>query len=398
MQRPGVEALAWKRVSPVEVDPSRSRQHEFHAGGLHAILGRPVGKDTHAAKYHYWRSEHPRPVTASSTFTFYDARENTPSRTELRLYYPSNEVTRLAGPGDLFLIEFGSSNTANVHIVKNGSPRCSSLAARLSQINGPTSNVLRVFEPHTLEEAEHFQEVLQHLPNAGVEDEFEREVEMSTLVTAVTYQLISNGERPTRAQIMAAVQTVQALSWPSESADATVSKCMILERYVHQEVEVLRLYSHTAEKSHSPQQLRSAVRISASYLHSSKLHLEHAFVFHVLSVLEKVIGETGLSVSQLSPAASVVRIKGAQRSTETIVLVCEGSALRECMTMAQGELDWVLTETFPDQGDLQELVGANPSVKIGTLRSGRASDTPPNIWGPDLDTFLLPYIGSSRVR
>lgn len=384
-------ALAWKRISPVEVDLTRSRQHEFHAGGLHAILGRPVGKDTYPAKYYYWRAQHPKPVTASSTFTYYDARENSPSRTELRLYYPTNTVTRMAGPGDLFLIEFGWTHAAKVHIVENGSPRCSSIALNLSQNDNSRLNVLRVLKPQDASEAERMNEVLQLLPDAYFEDKFVRKIEASVVVEAACQQLIASGERPTPAQIMAAVENVQSVEWPRDSWDETVSKRMTLGSYIHQEVEVLRLHSHPAERSHGLQQLRSAVQVSAAHLRASEQHLEQAFVLHVLSVLEESIGRGRLTVSQLVAEAAVL-LMGPPGSAQSVVLVCMKVALHECLLTVPENVDWVLTDNFPDQGEMQQLVNANPSVKIVTVRSGRASvGLAPAIWGPDLDSFLLKY-------
>lgn len=385
-----IRGLAWKRISPVEVDITRSRQHEFHAGGLQAILGRPAGKDTYPAKYHYWRPEHPKPVTAYSTFTFYDARENTPLRTELRLYYPTNTVTQLASAGDLFFIEFGSDGFSKVHIVQNGSPRCSFVAASLSQVDHSKANTLRIFSPQNPLAGTYLQEVLRLLSDAFQEDSFEQEIEGSAVVAASCEELTSTGERPSQSQIHAAVQTIQSVEWPGGSRDETVSKRMILERYLRQEIEVQRLASLSEQTSHTTQELRRAVQISSTQLRASEQHLKQAFVHHILAVLDESLGRLRMTVSETTPGGAVVLLQEEPRGgAETVVLVSMNEALLDCLATVQTNIDWVLTDTFPDRDKLQQLLSANPNVKISTVRSGPASSGPaPATWGPDLDAFL----------
>lgn len=384
------KGLAWKRISAVEVDIARSRQHEFHAGGLRAILGKPEGKDTYPASYHYWRPEHPQPITASSTFTFYDARENTPSRTELRLYYPTNSVTTLAGAGDLFLIELGSSGFSKVHIIQNGSPRCSSVSARLSQVSQTRNNVLQILSPDSPLTTTQMQDVLQILPDASIDDGFKNEIERSPTVSCVCQKWASTGERPSESDIQVAVKTIQRAEWPGDSWDETLSKRMCLERHIRQEIEVQRLRLLSAQNPRRTKELRTAVQISSTQLRAFDHHLRRAFVYHILAVLEESLGSIRLKVSQPTAAGAVVRIQEKDGSTaETVVLVSLEDALQQCMAAVQTKIDWLITDTFPMGAQLQQLLSISPHLEIATIRSIRANRSPgPAIWGPDLDAFI----------
>lgn len=380
--------LAWKRLSPVEVDPSRSRQHEFHAGGLQTILGRPIGKDTRPATYHYWRPEHPRPLTASSTFTFYDARENHPSRTELRLYYPSNSATRWAGPGDLFLIVFGKDNLANVHIVKHGSPRWSSLLNSLSQSNAAPSNTLHVFQGENVLESEILSNALSFLPSAGDEEHIGYEIERSALVAAACAELVSNGERPSQRAIAAAVRSIQREAWPTDSIDGALARRMILERHVHQEIEVLRLQGSRTTALHQ-QRLRSAVQISAAHLQASERHLGQAFVGHVLDALGHRLDPGSLRIHMRFEAAAFVAIGKSNTKKETLILVCGQEYPENYLEDSAVRPDWILTQSFPSADSVEKLMGLCATTKLASARMGRASQaTTSDIWGPDLDALV----------
>lgn len=393
MPSTGTRGLAWKRISAVEVDIARSRQHEFHAGGLRTILGKPMGKDTYPASYHYWRPEHPKPVTAHSTFTFYDARENIPSRTELRLYYQTNTVTSLAGTGDLFLIELPWRGFSKVHIIQNGSPRCSSIAARLSQIGQAKANVLKILSPDSSLAATNIHEVLQLVPSGFIAPGFEQDVEDSTIVANTCQKWISTGERPSQSQVRVAVKTIQSAEWPGESWDETVSKRMFLERHIRQEIEVQRLRILSKQNPRTTKELRTAVQISSTQLRASDQHLKQAFVDYILDVLEESLGPMRVKVDQPLAAGAVVRIQEKRvGSAETVVLVSTKEALQHCMAAVQVKIDWLLTDTFPVGAQLQQLVSTNTDVKIATVRSVRASPGPdPAIWGPDLDDLISCY-------
>jgi hypothetical protein len=101
--------VAAKLLSAVEVSPERSHQHEFNGSAeLIRLLGQ-AGRDKrrYAARFLYLEEDADQRVTDHSEMTWYDARAKSAAktgRTEHRLYFPGNEVTRRAQEGDLLLI------------------------------------------------------------------------------------------------------------------------------------------------------------------------------------------------------------------------------------------------------------------------------------------------------
>ncbi|WP_428898465.1 EcoRII C terminal [Parelusimicrobium proximum] len=86
--------------------PEGSNQHEFNGvTALKKIFGED--KKEIPAMFYYLNEEGVRPIVSKGVLTWYDSREKSAERTgrsEYRLYYPSNEVTRLMEEGDLFII------------------------------------------------------------------------------------------------------------------------------------------------------------------------------------------------------------------------------------------------------------------------------------------------------
>jgi hypothetical protein len=101
--------VAAKLLSAVEVSPERSHQHEFNGSAeLIRLLGE-AGQDKHryAVRFLYVEEDADQRVTDDSEVTWYDARAKSAARTgrsEHRLYFPANEVTRRAQEGDLLLL------------------------------------------------------------------------------------------------------------------------------------------------------------------------------------------------------------------------------------------------------------------------------------------------------
>ena len=89
------EGVVVKRLSAVESNPSRSNQHEFNGVAvLRQLLGDERLRDMPTR--FVWLGEESEGVSADSTVTWYDARENHPKRTEYRLYFRPNVVMDLA--------------------------------------------------------------------------------------------------------------------------------------------------------------------------------------------------------------------------------------------------------------------------------------------------------------
>lgn len=115
------EGLAAKRLSAVEADVVRSHQHEFNGvEGLKRILGEPEGKVRFPAKFIYLNDSDPEPVTAEAPVTWYDAREQHPTRSECRLYFPTTAVSQCAAEGDLLVIGKRPDNSLVVVIAEAG--------------------------------------------------------------------------------------------------------------------------------------------------------------------------------------------------------------------------------------------------------------------------------------
>ena len=99
------EGVAIKRLAAVEIDPTRSHQHEFNATAeMLTFLGRPTGKPKYPARYLYLNDDSDEPIMEDATLTLYDARAAHPTRSEYRFYFPDTQVSQMASEGDLLLI------------------------------------------------------------------------------------------------------------------------------------------------------------------------------------------------------------------------------------------------------------------------------------------------------
>jgi hypothetical protein len=114
--------VAMKTLSAVEADRARSNQHEYNGDrGLMKVFGEATGKHKFDALYIYLSDGDSEPVVAKSTATWYDARENHPTRTEHRLYFPTNQVSMVAAEGDLLVVGRRPDNSILVIIAQGGS-------------------------------------------------------------------------------------------------------------------------------------------------------------------------------------------------------------------------------------------------------------------------------------
>lgn len=92
-----------KRLSDVEVKPATSNQHEFNGiTELKKIFGQERMKFD--GTFIYLCDEDDNLIESKGTLTWYDARENHPTRSEHRLYYSSNDVLAKANAGDLLIL------------------------------------------------------------------------------------------------------------------------------------------------------------------------------------------------------------------------------------------------------------------------------------------------------
>lgn len=96
------DRVAVKRLSAVEVNKSVSNQHEFNGSKpLKNLFGDK--RRTLNARF-IWFAEDQEVISSEGRVTWYDARENHPTRSEFRLYFSSNEVMKSAQENDLLLV------------------------------------------------------------------------------------------------------------------------------------------------------------------------------------------------------------------------------------------------------------------------------------------------------
>ncbi len=106
------EEVAAKPLKDVEVNILVSHQHEFNGvTGLRKMLGEPKGKVKYDTKFIYMTDNDDNPLIEDGILTWYDAREKHATRTEYRLYFPSNSVLQCAATGDILIIAKRPDNT-----------------------------------------------------------------------------------------------------------------------------------------------------------------------------------------------------------------------------------------------------------------------------------------------
>lgn len=109
------EGVVVKQLSAVETTPATSNQHEFNGTKpLRAILGEDDRKNIPTR--FIWLNSEQESIITESIVSWYDARRRHPTRTEYRLYYPTNEVTVGMEEGDTFFLATRRDETAMVII------------------------------------------------------------------------------------------------------------------------------------------------------------------------------------------------------------------------------------------------------------------------------------------
>lgn len=123
------DKVAFKSLGAVETDYQVSHQHEFNGvKELREMLGRPSGKVRYPAIFLYITDEDDEPISEEGTLTWYDARENHPTRTEWRLYYSPNTPMQHAEEDDtLFIAKSAATETLLVVIAEKDSTASSQL-------------------------------------------------------------------------------------------------------------------------------------------------------------------------------------------------------------------------------------------------------------------------------
>jgi len=114
------EGVAAKRLSLVETNPDASNQHEFNGStNLRRLLGDE--RLTDCPTRFIWLGEENEALTDDSGVTWYDAREQHPTRAEYRLYFKSNPAMDLARADDLLVVAKRPDASLIIIIVSEGS-------------------------------------------------------------------------------------------------------------------------------------------------------------------------------------------------------------------------------------------------------------------------------------
>lgn len=96
--------IAAKKLSSVEANPEKSHQHELNGDqGLKKFFG-DKKQEKLPASFFYLDDNEGNTIKTEGFLTWYDARENHPTRSEFRLYYSCKEVTDKFREGDLVII------------------------------------------------------------------------------------------------------------------------------------------------------------------------------------------------------------------------------------------------------------------------------------------------------
>lgn len=115
------DGVAIKTLSAVEADILTSNQHEFNGvKSLVNILGVPSGKAKYPAQFIYLTDYETDPIVEDGFLTWYDARERHVSRTEFRLYFPTNRVIQYANAGDTLIIARKKDGNLLAIVAENG--------------------------------------------------------------------------------------------------------------------------------------------------------------------------------------------------------------------------------------------------------------------------------------
>ena len=100
-----VDGIVCKRLTSVEADKKKSNQHEFNGSNcLKELLGKNEPKEYKVT--FAWIESRDNSITEEGVVTWYDARRSHPSRSEYRLYFKENIISRKFSVNDpLFIIK-----------------------------------------------------------------------------------------------------------------------------------------------------------------------------------------------------------------------------------------------------------------------------------------------------
>lgn len=113
-----IRGMAVKILSDVEVNAWASNQHEFHGvTALKRIFGY---SKTYATAHCFYLHDGGVEGPWTCNLTWYDARENHPTRSEYRLYYDSYFFNRYANAGDTLVLTIDDNDFVDIFVVARG--------------------------------------------------------------------------------------------------------------------------------------------------------------------------------------------------------------------------------------------------------------------------------------
>ena len=114
-----------KQLSAVEANLDISNQHEFNGiASMKKLFG--MERQKFDTTFMFLDDEN-IPITDNGFLTWYDARENHPTRSEYRLFFPTTNVSKLASAGDVLFIALKPNKSILVIIAPNNSTIVSQL-------------------------------------------------------------------------------------------------------------------------------------------------------------------------------------------------------------------------------------------------------------------------------
>lgn len=232
------KGVAWKRLTPHEVDPEVSNGHEFQGvGALRELLGTEPRKNL-PAKYLLLADDPDDTTTVTSTISWYDSRAKQEARSaEWRLYYPqaAGAIQARMQAGDLMVICVGASDEIAVLLAR----RASSSEAQLRALFGVSGDDATGVEVKSFGSADALDFMgAMILEELGLGESSLQQNAEADEVAAIAEQLIERfpGALPTSAEVSAHVAAGVTL------VDALADPDHALMRWVEAEAAAFRAW------------------------------------------------------------------------------------------------------------------------------------------------------------
>jgi len=270
-------AFAYKRLSAVEVDTTRSNQHELN--GV-AMLKNLLGTERRQlpARFVYLAEDEDHSATATGSVTWYDARERHPTRSEHRLYFPTTDVSERAAEGDLLVVATRPRGDVLVVICARGS----SAERQICWFFGVSELIEGTFRTETVEGERDTEFAFSHqyvLDQLGIESDATDEDLLDEMLTRF------EGTFPTTKEFSAYARSRAGELAPVEEPDETLTRLMQFEERLFRTLE-RRIVGTRLEEGFGTN-VDEFVEFSLSVHNRRKSRAGYALEHHVQYVLEQ---------------------------------------------------------------------------------------------------------------